>query len=224
MATNGSRQAVTAIVTLLLTFTANADTKSKGWKSLFDGKTLKGWIATGKAECWGVEDGAIALLTRGGGYLRTLEQFENFALSIEFKVDKGVNSGIFVRWSDLNDPVNTAIEVQVLDSYGRSAPGKHDCGAIYDIAPPAKQACKPAGEWNTALITCNKNIITVDLNGEKVVQIDLDKWTTAGMNPDGSKNKFTMAYKDLPRRGHIGLQDHGGRVWYRNIRIKEYGN
>lgn len=210
-----------AVAISLLTMNASGgDKKGKGWKSLFDGKTLKGWAATGKSESWGVEDGAIALLTRGGGYLYTLEQFENFALSIDFKVDKGVNSGIFFRWSDLKDPVNTGIELQLLDSYGKTPAGKHDCGAIYDIAPPSKQACKPAGEWNTVVITCDKSLISVELNGERVVRIDLDEWTTPGMNPDGTKNKFARAYRELPRRGHIGLQDHGGRVWFRNVRIR----
>jgi hypothetical protein len=135
-------------------------------------------------------------------------------------VDKGVNSGIFLRWSDLKDPVNTGIEIQVIDSYGKATPDKHDCGAIYDIIAPSKQACKAPGEWNTAVITCHRNLISVEVNGQKVAEMDLDKWTTAGMNPDRTKNKFKFAYKELPRRGHIGLQDHGGRVWYRNIKIK----
>ena len=51
--------------------------------------------------------------------------------------------------------------------------------------------------------------------------MDLDQWTEANKNPDGSKNKFGTAYKDMPRKGFIGLQDHGNAVWYRNIKIKE---
>jgi hypothetical protein len=192
----------------------------EGWRSLFDGKTLDGWKATGKSEGWAVEDGAIACTVKGGGYLYTVEQFENFVLSIDFKVDKGANSGVFFRWSDLKDPVNTGIEMQVLDSYGKTTPDKHDCGAIYDIIAPKHQACKPAGEWNTAIITCNRNVISIEINGQKVAEMDLDRWTQAGMNPDGTKNKFKYAYKELPRKGHIGLQDHGNRVWYRNIKIK----
>jgi hypothetical protein len=194
--------------------------KAEGWISLFDGKTLKGWAATGSDEGWTVDDDAILCTVKGGGYLYTLEQYENFVLSIDFKIDAGVNSGVFFRWSDLKDPVNTGIEMQVLDTYGREKPGKHDCGAIYDLVAPGKQACKPAGEWNTAVITCNSNLITVQLNGEKIAEMDVDKWTTAGMNPDGTKNKFQYAWKDMPRKGHIGLQDHGGKVWFRNIKLK----
>src|SRR5262245_57454841 len=199
----------------------NSQTRTR-WRKLFDGRTLAGWAATGKIEGWSVEDGAIACLVKGGDYLYTTEQFENFILTAEFKHEKGVNSGIFVRWSDLKDPVNTGIEVQVIDSHGKT-PDKHACGAIYDIVAPAQQTCKPAGEWNKMVITCNRNIVMVEVNGAKVAEMDLDRWTTAGMNPDGTKNKFNRAYKTLPRKGHIGLPDHGGRVWYRNIAIQELG-
>ena len=194
--------------------------KAEGWISLFDGKTLTGWAATGSDEGWTVDDGAILCTVKGGGYLYTLEQYENFVLSVDFKIDTGVNSGIFFRWSDLNDAVHTGIEIQILDTYGRENPGKHDCGAIYELVAPSKQTCKPAGEWNTNAIACNENLTTVELNGEKIAEMDVDQWTTPGMNPDGTKNKFKYAWKDMPRKGHIGLQDHGGKVWFRNIKLK----
>jgi hypothetical protein len=195
--------------------------KSEGWISLFDGETLTGWAATGSDEGWCVDDGAILCTVQRGGYLYTLEQYEDFVLSIDFKIDQGVNSGVFVRWSDLKDPVNTGIEMQVLDTYGRENPGTHDCGAIYDLVAPSKQTCKPDGEWNTAVITCNESLITVELNGEEIAEMDVDRWTTPGKNPDGTKNKYKYAWKDMPRKGHIGLQDHGGKVWYRNIKLKK---
>jgi hypothetical protein len=194
--------------------------KAEGWISLFDGKTLTGWAATGSDEGWTVDDGAILCTVKGGGYLYTLEQYENFVLSVDFKIDAGVNSGIFFRWSDLSDAVHTGIEIQILDTYGRENPGKHDCGAIYELVAPSKQTCKPAGEWNTNVSACNDNLITVELNGEKIAEMDVDQWTTPGMNPDGTKNKFKYAWKDMPRKGHIGLQDHGGKVWFRNIKLK----
>ncbi|MCS6858905.1 MAG: DUF1080 domain-containing protein [Abditibacteriales bacterium] len=194
--------------------------RADGWKLLFDGKTLNGWKATGNPASWAVEDGAIAWVSRGGGYLYTEEQFDDFVLSIDYKIAPRTNSGIFFRWSDLRDPVNTGIEVQVLDSHGKEKPSKHDDGAIYDIIAPRKNMSKPAGEWNRVVITCKDNLITVELNGERIGEMDLNQWTEAGKNPDGTRNKFRYAYKDLPRRGHIGLQDHGGRVWFKNIKIK----
>lgn len=201
--------------------TLTAKEKGDGWKLLFDGQTLNGWKTTGKAEGWVVEDGALACRAMGGGYLYTEAQYGDFVLSTDYKVAKGTNSGIFFRWSDLKDPVNTGIEMQVFDSYGKASPGKHDDGAIYDIIPPAKNMSKPAGEWNHAVVTCKNNQVAIELNGAKVAEMDLDRWTEAGKNPDGTSNKFKRAYKELPRRGYIGFQDHGGQVWFRNVKIRE---
>jgi hypothetical protein len=197
-----------------------AQEKERGWKLLFDGKTLDGWKSTAKGESFAVEDGAIATLGSHSGYLYTPEQYGDFVLTVDYKVSPRANSGIFFRWSDLKDPVNTGIEIQVIDSHGRGTAGTHDDGAIYDLVPPAKNVSKPAGEWNRAVITARDNLVSVELNGEKVAAMDLNRWTEAGKNPDGTKNKFKHAYRDLPRNGHIGLQDHGDRVWFRNIKIK----
>lgn len=209
-----------ATLTAWASGTGGAPRDAVGWRSLFDGKTLEGWKATGNPDAWTVEDGAILCKGVRGGYLHTLEQFDDFVLSIDFKIAPRVNSGVFFRWSDLGDPVHTGLEMQILDSYGREKPGKHDCGALYDLVAPTRNVARPAGEWNTAVITCRDNLITVALNGETVTRIDLNRWTTPRMNPDGTRNKFRYAWKELPRRGHIGLQDHGGRVWFRNIKLR----
>jgi len=195
--------------------------KAEGWISLFDGGTLEGWDMTGKPEGWTVDDGAILCTVQGGAYLHTLERFGDFILKTEFKIDPGVNSGIFVRWGDLADPVQTGIEVQVLDTHGKEPATTHDCGAIYDLVPPTRNVCKPAGEWNDTVVTCNGSLISVEMNGEQIAEMDVDEWTTPQQNLDGTPNKFTTALKDFPREGHIGLQDHGGKVWYRNIELKK---
>jgi hypothetical protein len=162
--------------------------KAEGWVSLFDGKTLTGWGTTGKEEGWVVEDGCILCAVKGGRYLYTLDQYDDFVLSIDFKTEKGVNSGVFFRWTDLKDPVHTGIEMQILDTYGREPTRKNDCGAIYDMVAPTRNTCKPAGEWNTAVISCDDNLISIKLNDEKIAEMDLDLWTEAGRNPDGTKN------------------------------------
>src|SRR2546426_8190909 len=105
---------------------AEADT---GWKLLFDGKSLDGWGILGAKEGWAVEDGAIACTVKHGNYIYTNESFKDFSFRCEFKTDRKVNSGIFVRWEDLQDPVNSGMEIQILDSFGRVKPDKHDCGA-----------------------------------------------------------------------------------------------
>jgi hypothetical protein len=189
-----------------------------GWQPLFNGKDLTGWTGNQKTP-WLVEDGVLTW-QKGCGYLWTKEQFGNFVLDLDFKVSKGANSGIFIRTAKPGDPVQTGIEVQILDSVGREKPGRNDCCSIYDCLAPSKNAEKPVGEWNHVTITCKDNQIEIVLNGEKIIDMDLDLWIEPHKNPDGSKNKYNTAYKDMPRRGFIGLQDHGTAVWYRNIRIK----
>lgn len=197
------------------------DEQRAGWRLLFDGQSLDGWTATGKPEGWTVEDGCLVLKTRGGGYLTTVEQFENFHLQLDWKIEAKGNSGVFLRWSNLRDPVNTGIEIQILDSYGTDQLGSHTCGAIYDLVAPSKDVFKPAGEWNHYLIRCEGPIISVELNGEHVSEANIDEWTEVGKNPDGSPNKFTNAWATMPRKGHIGLQEHDGQLWFRNVKIKE---
>ena len=81
-------------------------------------------------------------------------------------------------------------------------------------------ANRPAGQWNHLQITCDKNRLSVELNGAQVSEMDLDQWTDKNKRPDGTDHKFDVAFKDHPRRGYIGLQDHGGECWYKNIKLK----
>lgn len=196
------------------------DEKKQGYRLLFDGETLQGWAATSHPEGWLVQDGKIVCKGGTDGYLYTIEQFENFILKLEYRTAAKVNSGIFFRWSDLADPVNTGLEMQILDTYGQPTVDKHSSGALYDLVAPSSNAVRPAGEWNEVTIQCNQSLVQLTLNGIMVVEADIDQWTTASQNPDGTKNKFKYAWRDLPRRGHIGLQDHGGYVEFCNIKIQ----
>lgn len=190
----------------------------EGWKLLFNGKTLNGWQMK-KDGSWKVENGTISRV--GGGYIWTKERYGDFILDCKFKVSPKCNSGIFFRTYDINDPVQTGIEMQVLDSAEREEIGIHDCGAIYDCLAPSTNAAKSPGEWNHVVITCNDNLITVVINEQPVINMDLNEWTESNMNPDGTKNKFNKPLKEFAREGHIGFQDHGSPVWYRNVKIKE---
>jgi len=187
-----------------------------GWVQLFNGKDTTGWTDGGKP--WLVEDG-ILTWQKGCGYIWSEKSFGDFVLDLEVKVSKGCNSGIFIR-SNPRNAVQGGIEVQVLDSHGRK-PNKHTFGAVYDALTPSKEAAKPAGEWNRVTITCNDNKIEVVVNGQQIIDMDLDQWTEGNKNPDGSKNKFRKPLKDFAREGHIGFQDHGKAVWFRNVRLKE---
>jgi len=202
--------------------TTNVD----GFVTLFNGKDLTGWL-TGPDNFWVVQDGVLTVTRPSDGqehnfdYLWAKDTYGDFILDLEFKVVEGTNSGIFFRTSDLKDPVYTGMEVQIAGSYGRPKITKTGtAGAIYDCEVPSKNAIKPPGEWNHCTLTCRGSRIEVVLNGEKVIDMDVDRWTEAGANPDGTKNKFKQAIKDFARVGHVGFQDHGRPVWYRNIRIK----
>ena len=187
------------------------------WQWLLNGLDLTGWTA--KPGSWVVQPGGL-LFVKGGGNIWTKERFDDFILDLEFKVAKGSNSGVFLRANDTQskDWWQKTIEVQIHDTTDGYQYGQ--CGAIYNCMPPSKNMVKPTGEWNHCTITCKANKIYVVLNGEQIIDMDLNRWTEAHKNPDGTRNKFNTAYKDMPRVGHIGLQDHGDPVWFRNIKIK----
>lgn len=193
---------------------ANEKTENGEWKTLFDGHSLEAWqnARGAKPQNWEIRDGTL-FRAREGGDIWTKERYGDFVLELEFKAEG--NSGIFLRTSDPTDNVQTGIEVQV---YSPGEPGKHSVGAFYDLQAPTRVTATEG--WNKVVITANGSVLTVEMNGAMINKIDLDRWTTAGKNPDGSKNKFRTALKDFKRVGFIGLQDHDDPVWYRNIRLK----
>jgi hypothetical protein len=199
---------------------------TNGFATLFNGKDLAGWI-TGPDNFWVVQDGVLTVTRPSDGkehnfdYLWTKDTYGDFVLDLEFKVTQGTNSGIFFHTADLKDPVYTGIEVQIVDSAGRPGLSRTaTTGAIYDCLAPTKNAIKPAGEWNHCILTCQGSRVEVVLNGDKIIDMDVDQWSKAGANPDGTPNKFKQAIKDFARVGYVGFQDHGRPVWYRNIKIK----
>ena len=216
-----------AVAFCLLAFAqAAAAADDDGFVTLFDGKDRSGWnMAPGGR--WIVEDGTITLRREMDGrehnfeYLWADGTYGDFVLELEFKIPEQANSGIFLRTADKKDPVYTGIEIQVCNSHGRETWGRGNCaGAVYDCVAPTKNAVKEPGQWNRFRITCLKNQITVELNGQEVARMDLDRWTEPNQNPDGSPNKFATPLKDFARAGHLGLQDHGRPVWYRAVRVK----
>jgi hypothetical protein len=197
--------------------------KADGWRLLFDGKTLDGWMtSSGKPSRTPVEDGCINPHKCGGYMMVHKEPWENYVLSLDFKISKGCNSGIFIRTFSLTprpgkDVGFNGIEVAIDDTEGA---GYHDTGALYDLVKPTKAMRKPVGEWNHVVITSDGDRIEVELNGEKVTRMDMTEWTKPNLRPDGTRHKFDIAYKDHPRKGYIGLQDHGAPCWFKNIKLK----
>jgi hypothetical protein len=194
-----------------------------GWLLLFDGKSLAGWTTSSQQPSKRpVEEGAINP-HRCGGYMMIHEKtWSDFVLSLDFKIAPRCNSGVFVRTFPLvprpgKDVGYNGIEVAIDDT---QTAGFHDTGAIYDLVKPKANAMRPPGQWNHLEVTCDDNLISVVLNGQTVSRLDLDQWTEPNKRPDGSQHKFDTAFKDHPRSGYIGLQDHGGECWFKNIKLK----
>lgn len=203
--------------------------KTEGWKLLFDGKSTKGWRNFKKQSIgsgWVVDNGALHLTARkgyDGGDIITEETFENFELSLEWKIGPCGNSGIFfnvVENEDYDHVWQTGPEMQVLDNscHPDAKIAKHRAGDLYDLIECKYVTVKPAGQWNHVRIIVNNGHLEHWLNGRKVVETEMwtEEWKTMFAN-----SKF----KDMPgfgaaRNGHIALQDHGDRVWFRNIKIR----
>jgi len=197
--------------------------KQDGWMLLFDGKTTKGWMTPKGAPIADSHVQDHCLNPHPCDYMLVYEKpLENFVLSLDFKISPGCNSGIFVRTKSLTaregkDVGFNGIEIAIDAAEG---PGFHTTGAIYDLVATKVNAMKPVGEWNHIDITCDRSVIDVTLNGRQVSRMNLDEWNEANKRPDGSSHKFDVAYKEHPRRGYIGLQDHGSDCWYRNIKLR----
>jgi hypothetical protein len=197
--------------------------KSDGWVLLFDGKTTNGWITSGKTLALkGPEDGALNPHRSGHYMLVHTQKWGDYVLKMDFKLSPKCNSGIFIRTSTLDtkpgrDVGYNGIEVAIDDT---KTAGYVDTGAFYDLSKPTKNAMNSQGEWNHIVITAKGPILEVELNGEKVNRLNLDEWTDANKRPDGTGHKFGTVWKDHPRVGYIGLQDHGSPIWFKNIKIK----
>ncbi|HZO54399.1 MAG TPA: DUF1080 domain-containing protein [Bryobacteraceae bacterium] len=217
-------------ILLLVCFTAlGADNvltpqeKMDGWVLLFDGKTTSGWMTSDmKPPRTPVEQESLNPHKSGHYMLVHTQQWSNFVLSLDFKISKGCNTGVFIRTSSLTprpgkDVGFNGIEIAIDDTTGA---GYHDTGAIYDLVKPRKNAMKPAGEWNRMVVTCDRNVIRVELNEESVTSMNLDEFTEPNKRPDRTSHKFDVAYRDHPRTGYIGLQDHGNPCWFKNIKLR----
>jgi hypothetical protein len=197
--------------------------KEAGWKLLFDGQTTTGWRDYGKptiSDGWKVQDGALTRVGAGGDIIST-DEFKNFELTIDWKIEIGGNSGIFWRASEDSDAIYwNAPEMQVLDD-AKHPDGQSpltSAGAAYDLYPAPPGHVHPGGEWNSARLVVNGNHVEQWLNGLKMVEFELGSrdWDS---KLAGSKFKPHLRF-GKNAQGHIGLQDHGNVVAFRNIKIR----
>ncbi len=167
---------------------------------------------------WSLVDGVLK--SEGNGDIWTKEEYGDFILDLEFQTAADTNSGVFLRCDDVDDWLNRAIELQILQPHYEK--DSHQHGSIFDIKKPLKMdVVKEPGEWNHYSIICKGQHIYAHCNGHSVQSIDLSRWTEAGKNPDGTPNKFQYAYAEMAPFGKIGFQYHGNPIAFRNIKIKQ---
>ena len=198
--------------------------RAEGWRPLFDGRTTEGWRGYKQQTApagWQAVDGELTRVDAGGDII-TSEQFGDFELALEWKVGPAGNSGVFYRVTEEGDQsYHTGIEMQVLDDSGHidGQSPLTSAGALYGLYPAERGVVKPAGEWNSARVLVRGNHVEHWLNGQKLV--DAEMWSE-DWNTRLAASKFTE-WPGYARatRGHIGLQDHGDRVSFRNIKVRE---
>lgn len=211
--------------------------KAAGWKLLFDGKTLNGWHTFGKPTAgsdWKVQDGAITLevkpknakgeQVRDGGDIVTAESYANYELRLEWKIGACGNSGVIYNITEDASKYQygwqTGPEMQVLDNtcHPDALIEKHRAGDLYDLIATRYVTVKPAGQWNKARLVNRNGLVEHWLNGRKVVEVDMT-------GEDWKRLVAGSKFKDMPDfgktvQGKIALQDHGDRVWFRNVKIR----
>jgi len=208
------------------------NSQKDGWHSLFDGKSLSGWHGfnkQGAIKNWTVVDGTLACLgaskDASGGDIVTDKEYANFELSWSWKINKGSNSGVL--YHVVEDPkyhttYETGPEYQLIDDNGY--PDKlqdwQKTGADYAMHLTNDQKkVNPIGEWNTSKIIFNHGHVEHWLNGKKI--LEFEAWSG-----DWNKKKAAGKWKDYPayglaKTGHIVLQDHGDKVYFKEIKVRE---
>lgn len=198
---------------------------------LFNGKDLSGWVIEGPTEfdnkgnkepIWVADNGMITCRVnnrKSYGFLRyDNKQFSDFVFSLEYRLSEkelpkqspcnsgiGIRTGVYDPKKSDSPPSRAGYEIQLLDDAMKN-PDKHSTGSLYRYIAPSVKAVKPAPEWNKIEIECKGARIKVTLNGEKI--IDVDQTTVEEI-----KNK--------PLKGYVCVQNHGGKVDFRNLRVKE---
>ncbi len=215
--------------------TLTAAEAEEGWELLFNGTDISGWHKYGGAPvgaAWQVVDGELMLdpsakdgwQVRDGGDIVSDKEFGDFHLSLDWKIAENGNSGVIFYISEDTTlyewPWMTGPEMQVLDNNGHpdAKIEKHRAGDLYDLISVSEETVKPHGEWNHAEIKSEGGQLDMWLNGVKVVSTKMWDEAWAEMIA-GSK------FGDMPgfgtfRQGRIGLQDHGDKVWFRNVKIR----
>ncbi|MDE2806757.1 MAG: DUF1080 domain-containing protein [Gemmatimonadota bacterium] len=201
-----------------------AEEAAAGWTLLFDG-TLAGWRGYRRADTpagWSIEDGILTFTPGvGDGDLMTREQFGDFELALEWRIAEGGNSGIFYRATEAERaPYWTGPEFQILHNEGHpdGRTPETSAGSNYALHAPIEDVTRRVGEWNRVRIVLDGARVEHWMNDVKVVEYEL--WTDEWRDLVASTKFVDWPAYGMAHTGHIGLQDHGDPVWFRNVKIR----
>lgn len=223
------------IIMLLIGTIVNAQTtnslskkeKKQGWILLFDGKSTDGWTTSGGKPVpsgWKVQDGSLTTVKDGrGGDIVTVGEYKDFEFSVDYNITPGCNSGVKYFFTKYATGGNLGMEYQVLDDQlaEDNKLANHLCGSFYDVLPPNEGVKKvnPAGQWNTVHIVCKGQNVEHWLNGKKILEFTRGSENYTAAVAKSKFNKAVPAFGTV-EKGKILLQEHGGVVSFRNIKIK----
>ena len=199
--------------------------QAEGWQLLFDGSDLSQWRNFKQPELnpgWKAENGALKLSTPGAGDILTKASYSNFDLLLEWKIAEGGNSGILIMVDELGQYIYShAPEIQILDNerHSDNKIDSHRSGSLYDMVAAHNSSFKPAGEWNQVRIRLKDDFLQIWQNDVNTTSIVIGSSTWDKLLA-ASKFASWVGFGDV-KKGHIGLQDHGDTVWFKNIKIKE---
>ena len=201
---------------------AHPDTTTVDWVDLFADDLSNAEFPAG---VWSVEDGVFT--ATADQVLWTQADYADFDLDLEFMTADGTNSGVIFHASDTSNWIPHSVEIQIADDYSpawSSRDATWQCGALFGHLAAARRAVNPPGQWNRMSVSVRGSIVQVVLNGQRVIDADLDLWTSATTNPDGTAIPAWLStpFAELVRSGRIGLQGKhaGAPIWFRNLRVR----
>jgi hypothetical protein len=200
--------------------------QKKGWILLFDGKTFNGWTTSGGkpvSKGWAIENGSLSTTkNERGGDIVSEQEYGNFIFTVDYKIEPGCNSGIKYFFTKYQQGGNLGLEYQILDDKlaEDNQKANHLCGSLYDILPPNEKIKKvnAPGQWNTIKIVSKNNQVEHWLNGKMILKFTRGNKAFTDAVALSKFNKVVPAFGTV-EKGKLLLQEHGGLVAFKNIKV-----